>query len=171
MRATDPQGRTYSVTRRWVPWRRRIHDLARQVEHGRFAAGALRDLVVTRDPLRPEETLRGDDPVLEVPLDLPSRGTQVSRVTDALRARGPVVGTVRDRPTAWVLREGGADGPPGRALAGVDSQSGYGASQVTLLVDPRTRLDRGVRLHLHRVAYDDLGAVVERERHRNGWTG
>lgn len=27
MRATDPQGTTYSVTRRWVPWRRRIRDL------------------------------------------------------------------------------------------------------------------------------------------------
>lgn len=154
----------------WTESRTKIHDLALELEHGTFSARPPGHLVVTRDPLRPEETLRGDDPVQEVALELPSRGARMSQVEDALRAGGPVVGTLRDTPTAWVLREGGADGPRGRALAVVDSHSGYGSSEVTLLVDGRSRLDRDARLHLDRIAPDDVADVVARERHRNGWT-
>lgn len=155
----------------WSQSRTRIHELVHELEQGTFAARPPGHLVVTRDHLRPEETLRGDDPVREVPLALPTHGVRVAQVVEALGARGPVVATLRDTPTAWVLREGGADGPRGRALATVDSHSGYGSSLVTPLVDPRTRLDRDVRLHLDRIAPDEVEAVVVRERHRNGWSG
>jgi hypothetical protein len=88
----------------------------------------------------------------------------------ALKDRGAVTGTLRDTPTAWMLREGDADGPRGVSLAAVDSHSGYNSVEVRLAADPTTPIEPGARFHLDRLLRNEIDSVLDMERHRNGYT-
>ena len=156
----------------WTESGTRIHDLVGEIERGAFAPAPPAEpgtVTITRDHLHPTETLRGDDPVRSFSLVLPRRARLMDLVA-ALKDHGAVTGTLRDTPTTWILREGGPDGPRGRALAAVDSHSGYNSSEVRPAADPATSLT-GTTFHLDRLLPNEIDSVLDMERHRNGYTG
>lgn len=150
----------------------RISDVAHEISRGTFVptpptlAGTV---TVTRDHLHPTETLRGEDPARSLTLTLPDRDPRLADLVAALKKHGAVAATVRDTPTSWMLRGGGATGPRGRALAAVHSHSGYNSVEIRLAVDPTSRVARGAVFHLDRLLHNEIDSVLDMERHRNGY--
>lgn len=158
--------------RGWTDSGTRIHDIAAEITRGAFTPTpptAPGTVTISRDHLHPTETLRGDDPVRTFTLVLP-RQARLADLVAALKGRGAVTGTLRDNPTCWMLREGGADGPRGISLAAVHSHSGYNSVEVILAADPTTPVAPGAQFHLDRVAPIEVDSIVDMERHRNGYT-